>query len=79
MDWMNEMNQMLLAFERQAVHSLGNMYLVFKRDGRTFGQDFKQYFLETSKERYATIFSSLMFSFKIQLICYVYTNIFMVQ
>lgn len=52
MDWRNDMNQMLAAFDSQAIQTLGKINLAFKRDGLIFDQHFKQFFLETSKERY---------------------------
>lgn len=56
MDWRNEMKQMLVAFDRQATHTLDNIKLAFKCVGHTFDQDFKQYFLEASIDQYVSMF-----------------------
>ncbi|XP_031624486.1 uncharacterized protein LOC116341515, partial [Contarinia nasturtii] len=51
MDWRDEMFQMLVAFERQAIHSLGNIKLALTLSGKSINPNFKQYFLQVSNAR----------------------------
>ena len=53
MDWREEMDKMLLEFDRQAKHSLANIRTTFKRSGLSFNPKFKQYFLRVSNTQYA--------------------------
>ncbi|XP_031619472.1 uncharacterized protein LOC116338402 [Contarinia nasturtii] len=51
LNWNDEMNQMLAAFDRQAKCSLANIKKALKREGQTLNANFKQYFLRVSNER----------------------------
>ncbi|XP_031639331.1 zinc finger protein 723-like [Contarinia nasturtii] len=51
MDWRDEMFKMLVAFERQAIHSLGNIKLALNLSGKSINANFKQYFLQVSNAR----------------------------
>ncbi|XP_055306247.1 zinc finger protein 180-like [Sitodiplosis mosellana] len=57
MDCREEMHTMLIAFERQAIHSLGKIRMAFKRNGLSFNQKFKQYFLRASNVRLEQTFN----------------------
>lgn len=50
-DWRNEMHIMLSMFDQQAVTSLGKIKFAFKRNGLSFNEEFKQYFLRVTNER----------------------------
>ena len=58
MDWKEEFNKMLVTFEREALHSLGNIKMAFRRSGVTFNPKFKRYFLQAVTARYAQISKS---------------------
>ncbi|XP_031639692.1 uncharacterized protein LOC116351696, partial [Contarinia nasturtii] len=51
MEWKDELFEMLASFERQAIYSLSNIRMVFKRDGLLFNTKFKQHFLQASTVR----------------------------
>ncbi|XP_031634342.1 zinc finger E-box-binding homeobox protein zag-1-like [Contarinia nasturtii] len=51
MDWRNEMNNMLAAFDRQTTMSLGKIKTAFELSGLLFNAEFKQYFLRVSNDR----------------------------
>lgn len=51
MSWRNELNNMLAAFDRQATISLGKIKKVLGRNGLSFNDEFKQYFLDVSYDR----------------------------
>lgn len=55
MDWKDEMDRMLVAFERQARISLGNIKVAFNQRGLSFDSKFKRHFLEASNARYTQI------------------------
>ncbi|XP_031635446.1 myosin-2 heavy chain-like [Contarinia nasturtii] len=53
MDWNDEMFKMLIAIERQAILSLGNIKTVLTHNGLAINPNFKQYFLQLSYARLA--------------------------
>lgn len=53
--WIDNMNQMLAAFEQQVKFSLGQIELSLKRDGLFFDDEFKQYFMRASNSRLVKI------------------------
>lgn len=51
LSWKDEMGYMLSVIERQVKCSLGKIELTFKRDGLSFDDEFKQYFMWASNHR----------------------------
>lgn len=50
-NWKEEMNTMLAAFNRQAMLSLENIKIAFKQNVLPFNDEFRQYFLQSSNKR----------------------------
>lgn len=51
--WVREMDEMLAAFNRQAMLSLVNIKGYFDQSSRPMTEEFRKYFLKVSNERYA--------------------------
>lgn len=51
LSWGDELNQMVVAVERQAKLSLDKIELIFERDGFSFDDKFKKHFMRVSYSR----------------------------